>query len=1187
MNKVERMVRLVQHSKLSSIIIIYAQILTTLAENNRQIQTSNKIIINTRSSDRTLNSSSAQENKSSNQESNQPQKYASLQLNDRSTEAISPTDQTQSNGEESGENSNIDNGEPKKGGAFILEDLVNRFLEKNGDAVRRSGVINAGQTNYDGDSFTSDEYATQQVNGKSSDSYIDGISYSTTSPPTQSINAQLNEESKSDELLIPASQQGVNDSDIDRHIQYDVVEPEPEPEPTKQHKQKLSPRHAINELSALKLDNYTATNTSEEPQSETNNAPQAQTKQSEQIKQKQQQIDNSAQFELYHPQNVTHKQAKSSPEQDQIFVITSNNNLAKSEQQQVAAAVNSSSVPRAVQVQARSMSNGLGISANKTPQHTRPPYATYDQFHHRTDTNSNKKTISGSEQAATPATTLAGFSPTGTGQVIALSISNSTGGIGEKANASAVQDAATLVHSISQISSQLASDTARGELGMKQRQQLIDKDENLHENSRNMNGKEQLQLQLHKLASSDQLVELNPIPVSISIPMNRNDQEMPPSGEQTQSRRAGQLEGVDRFYFSKENQLFSLPAPHTISTRSQSSVMDKYNIGGNNLDQDSSIMGPNNVFNVDEINSNYHQLAKIASQYPGYDNSKLSSSMIDSRTTNESFNKLSNNERTRENQIDNSNDLDKHHYAASLINVTAPMILPLSATEAMESSLGDQVAAKNLLHQVSGFLRSPSSSSSSSEVVKSTTSSATKVIQPPRLSQYHVTPLQVGPSDSRSSTYQSIYSQPANQFSPKLHLNNELNSVANNETYLEERMRLNRNGIILAGRKPPVAGYSASQSLTGHSGHANNATHQASGFRSPLSHSSTASTASTGASTTATLQGSSGSSSTPIWPPSTRLPTLSNYLSGSLNQQMAAAASERPPTTINNMMSSTNTIATPSSIFADNRVGSSSTLAGIVNDSNNSTSRTPSQFPVTTTGSMNGMVNAIGSNNSIGSGATNSIAGTIIGGGGAGGEVPSSELGLTKPIFNLTRVEHISAECSNDLIRTVIIFNGTFKGIIYSSGYVRDPNCVYINGTGKTRYQFSIRLNQCGTLGRQELHPPVGPNEIRRRDQVMWNTLSIQYNPIIEQEWDEHFRVSCEYGSDFWKTVSFNPFNVETNTGSPVVFTVDPPQCQMEILRGHGMVGPRQEAVSGPVTVGDPLTLLIHMKSERGKSSRI
>ncbi|KAG9510776.1 hypothetical protein GZH46_00672, partial [Fragariocoptes setiger] len=100
-----------------------------------------------------------------------------------------------------------------------------------------------------------------------------------------------------------------------------------------------------------------------------------------------------------------------------------------------------------------------------------------------------------------------------------------------------------------------------------------------------------------------------------------------------------------------------------------------------------------------------------------------------------------------------------------------------------------------------------------------------------------------------------------------------------------------------------------------------------------------------------------------------------------------------------------------------------------------------------------------------------------------------------------------------------------------------------------------------------------------RMDKVMFNTLSIQYNPIIEQEWDEHFRVSCEYGSDFWKMVSFSPFNVETNTGSPIVFSISPPQCHMEISRGHG-IGPKL-AVDERVTVGDPLTLEIHMKSEK------
>lgn len=43
----------------------------------------------------------------------------------------------------------------------------------------------------------------------------------------------------------------------------------------------------------------------------------------------------------------------------------------------------------------------------------------------------------------------------------------------------------------------------------------------------------------------------------------------------------------------------------------------------------------------------------------------------------------------------------------------------------------------------------------------------------------------------------------------------------------------------------------------------------------------------------------------------------------------------------------------------------------------------------------------------------------------------------------------------------------------------------------------------------------------------MWNTVTIQYNPLIEEEWDEHFKVTCEYGYDFWKTVTFPFLDVE------------------------------------------------------------
>ncbi|KAI4467955.1 cypher isoform b [Holotrichia oblita] len=48
-------------------------------------------------------------------------------------------------------------------------------------------------------------------------------------------------------------------------------------------------------------------------------------------------------------------------------------------------------------------------------------------------------------------------------------------------------------------------------------------------------------------------------------------------------------------------------------------------------------------------------------------------------------------------------------------------------------------------------------------------------------------------------------------------------------------------------------------------------------------------------------------------------------------------------------------------------------------------------------------------------------------------------------------------------------------------------------------------------------------------------------------------------------------------TGNPVVFTLTPPECYMEIRYGYGTSGNR---VTGPVRVGDPLTLIIYMRSK-------
>ncbi|KAJ3647583.1 hypothetical protein Zmor_019454 [Zophobas morio] len=93
---------------------------------------------------------------------------------------------------------------------------------------------------------------------------------------------------------------------------------------------------------------------------------------------------------------------------------------------------------------------------------------------------------------------------------------------------------------------------------------------------------------------------------------------------------------------------------------------------------------------------------------------------------------------------------------------------------------------------------------------------------------------------------------------------------------------------------------------------------------------------------------------------------------------------------------------------------------------------------------------------------------------------------------------------------------------------------------------------------------------------VLTGYFSFRKNPVTE-EYDEHFKVTCEYGYDFWKTVTFPFLDVEVATGNPVVFTLTPPECYMEIRYGYGTSGNR---VTGPVRVGDPLTLIIYMRSK-------
>ena len=49
-------------------------------------------------------------------------------------------------------------------------------------------------------------------------------------------------------------------------------------------------------------------------------------------------------------------------------------------------------------------------------------------------------------------------------------------------------------------------------------------------------------------------------------------------------------------------------------------------------------------------------------------------------------------------------------------------------------------------------------------------------------------------------------------------------------------------------------------------------------------------------------------------------------------------------------------------------------------------------------------------------------------------------------------------------------------------------------------------MNRCGTLGGSD-HSKREVKNTKPTKNYMWNTVTIQYNPLIEEEWDEHFKV--------------------------------------------------------------------------------
>jgi len=94
------------------------------------------------------------------------------------------------------------------------------------------------------------------------------------------------------------------------------------------------------------------------------------------------------------------------------------------------------------------------------------------------------------------------------------------------------------------------------------------------------------------------------------------------------------------------------------------------------------------------------------------------------------------------------------------------------------------------------------------------------------------------------------------------------------------------------------------------------------------------------------------------------------------------------------------------------------------------------------------------------------------------------------------------------------------------------------------------------------------------------NTIIIQYDPQVQEIWDQARRLRCTWYDFYEKAVTFRPFNVDMLDAVTANFLGDNIQCWMQIQVGKG---PWASEVAGIVKIGQTMTMVLAIKDEENK----
>ncbi|XP_026320350.1 uncharacterized protein LOC113230558 [Hyposmocoma kahamanoa] len=178
------------------------------------------------------------------------------------------------------------------------------------------------------------------------------------------------------------------------------------------------------------------------------------------------------------------------------------------------------------------------------------------------------------------------------------------------------------------------------------------------------------------------------------------------------------------------------------------------------------------------------------------------------------------------------------------------------------------------------------------------------------------------------------------------------------------------------------------------------------------------------------------------------------------------------------------------------------------------------------------------------------------------------------------KIKHLQVQCEKTHMRVNIEFDRPFYGMIFSKGFYSDPHCMHLKpGTGHLSATFEIFLNSCG-MSSSANHNVATYGSPTPSGSYVENTIIVQYDPYVQEVWDQARKLRCTWYDFYEKAVTFRPFQVDMLHAVTANFLGDNLQCWMQIQVGKG---PWASEVSGIVKIGQTMTMVLAIKDDENK----